>query len=517
MTDEEKAQFWKSYNGYFQIFQAFAAYRSKQNPAIISEMYNVQLATKAILLSASNKIRKRILSSRDTSMVNMYYQWTRKREQLAQLYSSGASNPKQRLTIDSLETAAKLLEKEMNISAEDVSKDKGGETITWKNVQSVLGPDEAAIEIVRFKHYDRYWRDSVIYAAMVLTSETKQYPQFVVLNNGKLLEGRYLKYYRNTIAAKVVDTLSFRQYWGALDKAIKGKSRVYLSLDGVYNQINLNTLMNPAGGFLVDDKNLTILSNTKDLLAIKSRKARRISLSSATLFGFPTYFLGGNNGAANGTTRDIDRTGISPLAGTKEEIQKVGSILSSHKIHADVYTNEDASEHSIKQLAHPRVLHIATHGFFVEDQDNVLATATGSDNNPLLRAGLLLAGAANFIQDQSRVDEENGILTAYEAANLDLDNTDLVVLSACETGKGEVQNGEGVYGLQRAFQTAGAQTIVMSLWKVDDAATQQLMTTFYSNWMGGMSKAEALKKAQISLKKQFPHPYYWGAFVMLEN
>jgi CHAT domain-containing protein len=404
----------------------------------------------------------------------------------------------------------------MNISAEDLSKDKGGETITWKNVQSTLGPDEAAVEIIRFKHYDRYWRDSVIYAAMVLTSETRLYPRFIVLNDGQHLEGRCLKYYRNSIAAQSIDTLSYRQYWSPLDDMLKGKSRIYLSLDGVYNQINLNTLQNPKGGYLVDDKNLTILSNTKDLIAIKSRKVRRMSLSSATLFGFPTYFLGGDKKSTGGT-REVDETNISPLVGTQEEIKKVGSILQSHKINAQVFTNERASEHQIKQLQHPRVLHIATHGFFVEDENSSLAIAAGNESNPLLRAGLLLAGAANFIQDRSRLEEENGILTAYEAANLDLDNTDLVVLSACETGKGEVENGEGVYGLQRAFQTAGAQTIVMSLWKVDDAATQQLMTSFYSNWMNGMSKAEALKNAQITLKKQFPHPYYWGAFVMLEN
>lgn len=517
MTDEEKAQFWKSYNGYFHIFQAFAAQRSRQNPAIISEMYNVQLSTKAILLSASNKIRKRILSSRDTSMVSMYYQWTRKREQLAQLYSSASNDPRQKLTIDSLETAATLLEKEMNISAEDLSQDKGGSTITWKNVQSLLAPDEAAVEIVRFTHYDRYWRDSVVYAAMVLTAETKQYPKFVVLNNGKLLEGRYLKFYRNSITGKMTDTLSYQQYWAPLNDVLKGKSRIYLSLDGVYNQINLNTLMDKKGQFLVDDKNLTLLSNTKDLLAIRSRKMRRMSLSSATLFGFPTYFLGGANRSSGAGTRDVDQTGISQLLGTREEIRQVGSILHSHKITPNIFTDEMASERAIKQLQHPRVLHIATHGFFVEEKSSALAIATGNETNPLLRAGLLLAGASNFIQNQSRIDEENGILTAYEVANLDLDNTDLVVLSACETGKGEVQNGEGVYGLQRAFQTAGAQTIVMSLWKVDDLATQQLMTSFYSNWMEGMSKAEALKKAQIDLKKQFPHPYYWGAFVMLEN
>jgi CHAT domain-containing protein len=134
----------------------------------------------------------------------------------------------------------------------------------------------------------------------------------------------------------------------------------------------------------------------------------------------------------------------------------------------------------------------------------------------LLRSGLLLAGAAKTISEGRQSSQsEDGVLTAYEALNLNLNQTDMVILSACETGLGQIQTGEGVYGLQRAFRAAGAQSMLMSLWKVDDQATQQLMTGFYSAWLVNGKKQTAFREAQLTLRQQFPHPYYWGAFVMM--
>lgn len=168
------------------------------------------------------------------------------------------------------------------------------------------------------------------------------------------------------------------------------------------------------------------------------------------------------------------------------------------------------------------IVHIATHGYFLEDVDKG-GSAFGVDienanDNPLLRSGLMLANAGGTVSGKRMPNLEsndNGILTAYEAMNLNLEGTDLIVLSACETGLGDVKAGEGVYGLQRAFLVAGADALIMSLWKVDDAATNLLMTNFYTNWIKLGNKQKAFKQAQLQLMAKFKEPYYWGAFVMM--
>ena len=190
------------------------------------------------------------------------------------------------------------------------------------------------------------------------------------------------------------------------------------------------------------------------------------------------------------------------------------------------YLFDDATETEIKKLNNPQVLHIATHGFFLANLPTPKENERGFAGmeskkvaeNPLLRSGLLFAGAKHaFAEVQKKDNEEDGVLTAYEAMSLDLDQTDIVVMSACETGLGVSSNGEGVYGLQRAFQVAGAKSVLMSLWTVADNSTQELMVLFYENWLSGKTPREAFKQAQLSLRKKYPQPYHWGAFVLVGN
>ncbi len=527
MSDNEKAQFWAKNNADFEYFNTFATLRAAQNPSIIGEMYNNQLATKGILLSTSNKIKNRILNSQDTSLIQDYQKWIKIKEDLAKTYLLTEEEKKSKnIIITDLEKQSNTLEKNLNITSQDIENEKLNTKINWKDVQKLLGPDEAAIEIIRYRYYNKHLTDSVLYAALILTQETKISPKLVVLSQGLALENQYLKYYKNTIKYGLEESNSYENYWKPIENLIPSKSKIYISLDGVYNSINLNTLQNSKGEYLIDSKNIKIISNTKDIIAIKSKLIKTTSKSTASLFGFPTYFVGDkkpiNVPNSERAINNVDRSGIAALPGTKVEIEKISSILETASWQSQNYIGENASEKSLKSINNPKLLHIATHGIFIDnenssDSKNSVINRIKSLQNPLLKVGLLLTGAANYFQNEHLFSEENGILTAYEASNLNLENTDMVILSACETGKGQIINGEGVYGLQRAFQTAGSKAVMMSLWKVNDTATQELMTAFYSKWLNGMDKMLAFKNAQLEIKQKYKNPYYWGSFVLVGN
>jgi CHAT domain-containing protein len=261
----------------------------------------------------------------------------------------------------------------------------------------------------------------------------------------------------------------------------------------------------PGADYVINRYDLVIVGNSKDLIALKSKKTK-VPRKSATLLGFPEY------GGAD----------IAPLPGTKVEIDAISKILKASGYTVTQFSQKNATEANLKAVKGPTIVHIATHGYFLEDVENE-GSAFGVDienanDNPLLRSGLMLANAAGTVSGKRMPNLEsndNGVLTAFEAMSLNLEGTDLIILSACETGLGDVKAGEGVYGLQRAFLVAGADALIMSLWKVDDAATQLLMTNFYNNWIKLGNKQKAFKQAQVQLMAKFKEPYYWGAFVMM--
>lgn len=375
------------------------------------------------------------------------------------------------------------------------------------------------------------------YVALILTAETKAGPELVVFENGDEMEGRYARFYQNAIKQRLEDPYSFNQFWKPLQSKLRGVKKIYFSPDGAYNFINPSTLLNPyTKKYVLDETEVSIVGNTSDLISSKPKG----SMKRATLIGFPEYNKksGSISGKENlssdvdyraitadsSATRFMSGSVVMELPGTKTEVNTIETILKSGKFEIIKMMLGDATEEKIKAIRSPDVLHIATHGFFMNELSGMGEGARGITGitakklgeNPLLRSGLLLAGSGETIaKGKDNNAKEDGILTAYEAMNLDLTNTELVVLSACETGLGQVKSGEGVYGLNRAFRAAGAKSVLMSLWKVDDTATQQLMTEFYSEWMKGSSKPLAFRKAQLRLREKYSDPYYWGAFVIV--
>ena len=568
LSEEEKSKFYfNKLKPTFEQFNSFVIENRSEDPVLLGKMYDYQLATKGLIFYATNKVRENILNSGDTVLINKYETWIGQKESLAQLFSASDLAPEIRnFKIDSLNTAANALEKELSESSSVFATNFASQDITWQDIKAQLKPGEAAIEIVRFRDFDPenggMYTDEVYYAGLIVKHDSES-PEIVIMRNGQQMETKYLANYRNAIKYQMNEVYSYRLFWRPLDNKLQGIKRLYFSPDGVYNQISIYTLQNPATKqFTIDEFEFELMTNTKDLLTGKKSGS---SDGQSYLFGYPDYNMGGKapqmseeeeaeqrslgRGASRGVrgTRSADPSedianltkgglprgirgnllrymgsgsGMPMLPGTQREINLIDSLYHNSQAPTVTYMSDVALEDNIKSINNPKTLHIATHGFFLEEEPG--ATIENEDHhvsNPMLRSGLIMAGANTYIRDGQIVTDkpvkDDGILTAYEAMNLNLDQTELVVLSACETGLGEVQNGEGVFGLQRAFKVAGADAIIMSMWTVDDDATQELMTIFYEEWLSGKTKRDAFNMAQKRLKDKWKKPYYWGAFVMV--
>lgn len=331
----------------------------------------------------------------------------------------------------------------------------------------------------------------------------------------------------------------YKSFWKLIEPYIGKKEKLYVAPDGGFNQLSFAGIQLADSRYLLDKYDIEIVSSIDEIFE------KKVVISPgkiAVLLGAPNFKLTPDKQKALAlkyTTSytetplfgaaDVARDRLTPLIYARREVNNIGSMLKQQGFQVSTFVGDDCLEEAVKAVKSPRILHIATHGYFAADvkPDSTKANETFLgmqrrivSGNPLLRSGLFFAGAERTLNGQRKPGEkaENGILTAYEALNLDLTNTELVVLSACETGLGQIQNGEGVYGLQRAFRMAGARSVLMSLWKVDDQATQILMENFYKFWLvDGHSKHQALKKAQ-QVVRAIPGkeaPEFWAAFVLI--
>jgi CHAT domain-containing protein len=505
MSESEKTKYWDMLSPRFQRFYNFAVEAGASNKEIIFDLFEYRVATKGLLLSSTRKISQAILASGNTQLISDYAEWIDAKEEMTKLYVfSKEDMQEQGINLDSLEGVVNAMEKKLSENSKDFSQFYFTSKIKYAEVQGKLKADEALVEMIRLRNFDQTFTDSSRYLALVVTKNDPQ-PKIVVLQNGFDMEKKFFKAYRKFMQNKINDEQSYNYFWGPLEAEVKGKKKIYVSLDGVYNQLNLYTLKKAGGDFLINQYDIILIGNARDIVNDNSKG--NAPGKKATLIGDPDY--------------RGDKS-LAPLPATKIEVDGINTVLKSSGYQVAEYTQKDATEDNLKASKNLSILHIATHGFFFPDIEKaswpIGVSADNAKDNVLLRSGLVLTGVIESDKMNPTMDSvSNGVITSYEAMNLDLKGTKLVVLSACETGLGEVKAGEGVYGLQRAFLVAGADALIMSLWKVDDAATQQLMNNFYTNWTKSGDKQKAFKQAQLQLMTKYKEPYYWGAFVMMED
>jgi CHAT domain-containing protein len=509
LSEREKAKYWNTIKGDFEFYNTLALGQLEDFRDLTEKVYNYQLLTKALLLNSSLKIRERILNSKDANLISQFTDWVAKKELMTLALSM---SPEQlienEIDPNALALEVERLEKELSQKSELFGQSFEDKRITYEEVIKSLKPNEVAIEMVRYRYFNHSFTDSVIYAALYVKSDFKR-PKAIVLGDGHKLETRNFKYYRNAIQGKIHDDISYDAFWAPIQKAIGQASTIYLSPDGVYNQINLEAIPTPDGKYILDNANIVLVSNTRDLY-LKKIKTRNAAENTASMFGNPAFYLT--------ASKDPD---VIALPGTEKEINQLQFLLKQKGWNTKEYMEKTATEETIKELNSPKIFHVATHGFYKPTEELEVTSEMESNEaqlaqNPLMRTGLLLKGAGDLLDKTDyNYNMENGILTASEAMNLSLDRTDLVVLSACETGLGQLEAGEGVMGLQRAFLVAGAKVLIMSMFKVDDEATQKLMLKFYQKWLNSGNMRQSFIDAKKELRTEYEEPIYWGAFMMI--
>lgn len=511
LSESEKQKFVEEKRKFLDNFKRYVISRISEDPASVSDAvltkwYNLELATKGILLNSTRRVRDQIFASGDQELVNLFSRWTLIRKEIATLRSLKSSWVEQNEgLLDSLTTQIDVVEKELSRKSATFASSFQYAASTFDDVRNSLQPGEAAIEIVKTE-----LDSGSVYSALLVMNKLDA-PQIVFLGDGEALEKKGFLFYRNSIKFKLDDVASFGLFWSRIHSVLRenGITRVYYAPDGVYHSVSLATLYDPqAKDYLVDEYEIVQLTSTRELVQAAGKNPTRLQDLSFLLVGRPRYNLDETSLPPTDDSRQlIDIRNLGDLPGTEEEVSTIGKIFDQNGIRHEILLHENATEEKVKQALDFQVVHIATHGFFLDQ------TGKQGGLDPMLYSGLLLAGVSNnHTGEDSGAD---GILTAYEIMNLDYSGLRIVVLSACETGLGEVAAGEGIYGLQRAFLAAGANVIVMSLWKVEDEATKELMIELYKGLLKTGNIREAFNDARKRIRRKFKDPVSWGGFVMV--
>jgi CHAT domain-containing protein/Flp pilus assembly protein TadD len=539
-SEQRKQDYAKTFTGRTDAIVSLSLQQAGKNPAVAKLALTTVLRRKGLVLDAVTDniqtLRSQLANQPETQ--KLFDDWLNVNQQLSTLVyrGQGKQSPTEYKTqFKQLETEKERLEEA--ISSKSAEFRTVTQPVELAAIQATIPKDAALVEIVRYQPFNPKAkqaepRGKPRYAAAVLRSSGE--PKWVDLGDATNIDNSIASLRKVlakdpnkgvNVAPTVVNkpTESLEQLARKLDQQVMAPIRpllgdahhLLLSPDGQLTLIPFEALKDEQNKYLIQRYAFSYLTSGRDLLRFQLPSQSR---SNPVVFANIDYnqqeiaTASAMRGSENRRSADLASLQFGSLDNTLEEANKIKGIFPDTKI----ISGKQATEAVIKQLQAPSILHLATHGFFFADQQDNMETqliASLRLENPLLRSGLALAGINNRTKALSNTND--GVLTALEVAGLNLRGTQLVVLSACETGLGDIKVGDGLYGLRRALVIAGSQSQVLSLWLVDDAGTKDLMVKYYQNLKAGKGRHEALREAQMNLLKTpgYEHPYYWASFV----
>ena len=548
LSEEELNEFIKRFREYFNKYFSYAYHLSKTDDlGLNSTCYNNLILQKDFILNTT--IRLRNIIKENSQFLNEFKQLKSLSFILANEYARPISQQK---NVEKLETEIENIEKELVKQASGFNN--LFRQVTWKEIQSKLSLGEVAIEFFNYRLFDEALEptDSIIYAAMVLRYGYEK-PEFVVLGEEeeinsiiKRARGRNIrninKLYSHNSEGEKLNRFIFKP----LNRFLVNANRIYFSPSGLLNRINIGAIPISSQKTFSDQTELKRIGSTRQLAIQEDHK---IFNSFARIVGGVRYErINKNVPSDNKRSKEVSdafmlaaettslksNNSLEPLEYLEyslKEVEAIASLLQNNDYEIELVTGHAATEESVlalgAQMRSPKVLHLATHGYFFEKDFQIdgqskhnLTPGFKLSKLPLIRSGLYLAGANSTIVSKSRHNQEtDGILTAFEISQLDLSNTELVVLSACDTGLGDIEGNEGVYGLQRAFKIAGVKYILMSLWKINDVTTSEFMIEFYNQWLSSnqYSIPKAFKMTKEIMRKKYPdYAFNWAGWILVE-
>ena len=525
MSGQERAIYWKHFENYLPLLNLII-YESGNTDAFGS-IYDNILEAKGLLLRSTNAIRDAVLNSGNETDIADYIRIGQLKQQML--------NEKDDETRLAIEMEIEAIDKRLTQHFNAYTDFNSSKNINWEQVRDALSKDDAAIE---FYNIPLIWGlDSIQtmdgeprYCAVLLRKGYK-YPHIIPLCK----ESQFQELDKEELYE--TDSI-YNLIWQPLEIELKGVRNIYFAVDRELHKVGIEYAPISENESIGDRYNLFRLSSTRVLAENKTKSKKE----SAVLYGGLKYDLDKDELIAESRSGDYhptstsraftaadSRYGVKYLPGTLKEVEEIAQRFANRP---RIVTDISGTEESFKSLAGFTIdiIHLATHGFFWSEEDahkrdyvtflNPLKRVDQSaEDKALMRSGLFFSGANIGLKGEALPDDvEDGVLTALELSNMNLGHVDMVVMSACESGLGET-SGEGVFGLQRGFKLAGANTLLMSLWKVDDEATQILMTEFYKNYLSGKSKRQSLQLAQQTLRDNanYSAPQYWAAFILLDG